>query len=78
LPLSWQLDRKRKRPTPLDERVKAFALGELREARLMRKLRLQTETSTQIGISAWPKALHLSFQSGVKNNFRNSPIWQVF
>jgi hypothetical protein len=44
----------------------------------MREIRLLTETSTQIHISAWPKAHPLPFQRGAKNNYRNSVFWQVF
>lgn len=44
----------------------------------MREVRLLTETSTQIHISAWPKTHPLPFQRGAKNNYRNSEFWQVF
>jgi len=67
-----------KKPTALPERSNAFAYRQLREARAMRESRLLTETSTQIRISARPKAPHPPFRRGARNNYRNSRFWQVF
>jgi hypothetical protein len=66
-----------KGPRP-PERTMTFASLQLREPRAMREIRLLTETSTQIRISALPKASRSALLVGARNNYRKSLFLQVF